>query len=387
MIKTEAWVLSGAKYKTSTKPQVAELVKESFVFSDIAENELLVEPIYGCWEGNMSHAIERSPIDICHERNEERVVIGNAGVVRVLKIGANVKTIKVGQYGVVFCNGISDQFGYPKKIYGYDAPESIGLLAKQTKLNFHQIIPIPAKSNLSLPQWAAFSLRYITAWANWKVAYGCWRQLITELDLISPHVWGWGGGVTLAELTLAKIYGCKTAMIASNDARLNLIKDMGITPIDRRQFNNLDYDECKYQSDPVYQKSYLGAESAFLDLVMRQTDGIGVSIFIDYIGSPVFRATIKALSRQGIVTTAGWKKGMKIPLIRAIECINWHTHVHTHYARYSQGVEAVDFAENHEWAPPITGKIYRWEEIPVLAKNYAAGEINDYFPIFEINQP
>ena len=51
------------------------------------------------------------------------------------------------------------------------------LIIKNRKTILHetQIIPIPVSSPLSLEQWAAFSLRYITAWANWRVA---WRASV-----------------------------------------------------------------------------------------------------------------------------------------------------------------------------------------------------------------
>ena len=88
-VTTEAWVIYAAP-DGSTSPQPAELKKEEFSFSDINDHEVLAEPIYGCWEANMTHALERRPIDICRYRGEEKVVIGNAGVVRVLKAGSNV---------------------------------------------------------------------------------------------------------------------------------------------------------------------------------------------------------------------------------------------------------------------------------------------------------
>jgi NADPH:quinone reductase-like Zn-dependent oxidoreductase len=361
------------------------LRRETFSFSDITEDEVLVEPIYGCWEGNMSHAIERRPIDICRDRGEEKVIIGNAGVVRVLKTGSAVSNVKEGDLCLVFCNGIWDKFGYPKKILAYDAPNTIGLLSKRTKLHQRQVIPIPANTRHSIMQWAGFTLRYITAWANWKAAYRCFRSLLTEEDYPHPYVCGWGGGVTLAELSLAKHFGCQAAMMASDERRLKLIESLGIDPIDRRQFGDLNYNEQKYKTDAGYKQAYLGAERAFVNTLNEKTRGEGVSIFVDFIGLPVFRATQKTLARPGIVTTAGWKEGMNLSTVRAIDCINWHTHVHTHYARYSEGIEAVDFAEEHGWMPPAEDAFYEWDEIPQLARDYARGSVVSYFPTFRVN--
>ncbi|MGB8510349.1 MAG: hypothetical protein WCD76_18370, partial [Pyrinomonadaceae bacterium] len=300
-----------------------------FTFPDINEAEVLAEPIYGCWEGNMSHAVERDPVDICRQRREASVVIGNAGVVRVLQVGAAVKSVKEGDLCLVFCNGVWDDLGYAQQIYAYDAPGTIGLLAKRTKLREKNLIKIPDGTKFDLRCWAAFSLRYVTAWANWKVAYGCLRLQLPEDAQRDVHVWGWGGGVTLAELGLAKFAGCKPAMIASSDERLELLRRSGLTPVDRRRFENLFFDQARYETDATYRKAYQLSEEAFLETVSELTGDQGVSIFIDFIGLPVFRVTLKALARPGVITTAGWKEGMHLSVVRAIECMKWHTHVHT----------------------------------------------------------
>src|SRR5215216_6680284 len=97
IITTEAWVVNQGPDGANPRKQVpGELRKESFSFPDITEYEVLAEPIYGCWEANMTHALERRPIDICRDRGEEKVVIGNAGIVRILKAGSSVTTAKEG---------------------------------------------------------------------------------------------------------------------------------------------------------------------------------------------------------------------------------------------------------------------------------------------------
>jgi NADPH:quinone reductase-like Zn-dependent oxidoreductase len=383
---TQAWVIyAGRGGASSGKPQPAELRKELFSFTELAQGEILVEPIYGCWEANMSHALERRPIDICHYRGEEKAVIGNAGVVRILKTDPSVTSVQEGDVCLLFCNGVADRFGFPERILAYDAPGTMGVLAKKMKLKENQVIPIPSNTKHSLQQWAAFSLRYVTAWANWKQAYGFWSISMGREENITPHVWGWGGGVSLAELTLAKFFGCEPAMISSHEERLKIIESMGIKPIDRRQFADLNFNEQKYMSDSDYKKSYQESEEAFLEIVKETTLGQGVSIFIDYIGTPVLRATLKALARPGVLTTAGWKQGMMTSTIRALECMNWHTHIHTHYARYPEAVEAVKFAEDTGWVPPVSSQVYGWDDIALLAQDYAEGKISSYFPIFQVN--
>jgi NADPH:quinone reductase-like Zn-dependent oxidoreductase len=378
-VRTEAWVLHRGG-GNGDQPAPARLALEEFCFPPPDDDEALVEPLIGCWEANMGHALERRPVDICAQRDEPRVVIGNAGVVRVLRPGRNLAGLREGDLCLVFCNGVWDEHGYPRKIFGYDAPGSVGLLARRTKLHRRQLIRLPPGSRHGLAQWAAFSLRFITAWANWKVAWGAWR--LQAPGGSAPFVWGWGGGVTLAELQLARRDGCETAMVASHEERLELIRSAGIHAVDRRRFPDLDYDPA---ADGAERERYLVSERRFLAAAAAHTGGRGVSIFIDYIGRPVFRATLKALGRPAIVTTAGWKCGMDLSLVRALECMHWHTHVHTHYARYDEGLEAVQASESTGWAPPPPRRVWEWEQIPALARTYAAGEAAEMFPVYRVN--
>jgi NADPH:quinone reductase-like Zn-dependent oxidoreductase len=382
MITTEAWVLYAGSSRT---PEVATLKREDYSFPDLTDHEALAEPLYGCWEANMTHALEREPIDICRRRNEPKVVLGNAGVVRILKVGRSVTKVREGDVCLFAPIGTWDASAFPIKVVGYDAPGTMGLLAKQVKLHENQVCPVVESTRHSLQQWAAFSLRYATAWSNWKVAHGCWRQQMTEEDCPAPFVWGWGGGVSLAELTLAKHFGCQTAMIASTDDRLALIREMGVRPVDRREFDDLSFDEERFESDTTYKRNYLKAEVAFLNMVRELTGGVGVSIFVDNIGTPVYRATLRALGRQGVVTTTGWKHGMTTRTNRAIECISRHIHVHTHGCKYSEGIAAMQFAEETGWLPPVESFVYDWADIPQLAHDYAAGKVSTYFPVYRVN--
>lgn len=362
MITTQAWVIK----RENTGCSNTKITLEEFSFKEITEEEILVEPLFGCWEGNMEHAINRSPIDLCTQRDEDCVVIGNAGVVRVLQVGKSITDLSEGDIGILFCNAVPDKEGYPELIFGYDAPGTIGLLSKKTKLKRHQFIPIPPDSPASLPQWAAFSLRYVTAWANWRVAFNTWKLQNEGVSLDDAYAVAWGGGVSLAELELAKSMGFNTAMITSKPKRIALLGEKGIQSIDRTSFNRESY------------------EQDIITSLMDLTNGKGVNIFIDNIGSQ-FQGTLKALARQGVITTSGWRSNMIFPLVRSSECIHRHTHVFTHYARLQEGQDAVNYAVQSNWFPVVSEKVYGWEGIPQLADDYANGKIESYFPIFSIN--
>lgn len=379
MITTEAWVLP----RGPSEPVPGELALARYSFADLEPDEVLAEPIYGCWEGNMTHALERRPIDICRHRGEEQVVLGNAGVVRVLKTGRGVRALREGDVCGLISAGELDRAGYPKKILAYDAPGTMGVLAKQMKLREFQLFRIPGDTRHSLAQWAAYTVRYATAWDNWKTALGAWRLQMADQEYRPVHVWGWGGGVALGELLLAKAAGFRATLICSTDERMDLCRRLGIEPFDRRPYLDLQFDEPCFKKDLSFRRRYVQAERAFLSEVEQRTGGDGVSIFIDNIGGPVYRATLNALGRQGVIATSGWKHGMVLPVVRARECINRHIHVFTHGARYELG--AIDYAEEHGWLPPVDGPVCEWSDIGDLARAYGSGALDAYFPMFQIN--
>jgi NADPH:quinone reductase-like Zn-dependent oxidoreductase len=271
------------------------------------------------------------------------------------------------------------------RVFGYDTPGTVGVLAKRTKTKRQQLFRIPRSCPHDLRQWAATSIRYATAWDNWQTAFGCYRVQMTEADDPQPWVWGWGGGVVLAELQLAARAGCRVAMIASRDARLAQIEACGIRPIDRRTFPHLQFDAERFEADAEYRERYLTSERTFLRNVNRVTDGRKVAVFIDNIGSPVYRATLRALARQGVITTTGWDQGGMLATNRIAACMNRQLHVSTHGVRIQTASAACEFMSTSDWIPPLPERVWAWSEIPELAQRFGSGELDTYFPVFEVN--
>lgn len=362
----------------------AGLVREGFELSAPAEGEVIAEPLYGAWEGNMGHAVERSPIDVCKFRREERVILGNAGVVRVLECGPNVTTLRAGDVAVIFSGSDLDEYGYPKRILGYDAPNTMGCLATRIKIKETNLIVLRNPNLEDLPRWAAFSVRYFTAWSNFALAFKIYRLMVSEAQDPAPNVWAWGGGTALAELELARRFGCRTVMLSGNDRRLETIRSSGITALDRRSFGDLSFDEQRAVEDDAYRLRYVRAEAQFLRAVDELTEGRRVQIFVDNIGTIVSRPTGRALSREGIIATAGWKEGMHIQYLRAVACIGRQQHVNTHYAQFKEGPEAVRYAEENDWLPRIDGPVYSFDDIPTLAEDFRNGNVG-MFPVYRVN--
>jgi NADPH:quinone reductase-like Zn-dependent oxidoreductase len=379
--RCDAWlVLAGNERNEGA----TELVRGYVPIERPRPGEVLAAPLYGCWEGNMGHALARQPVDVARLRREPQIVIGNAGVVRVLEVGEGVDSLAPGDAAMTFPAGELDEAGYMMKARGFDAAHQRGLLARRVTMRADQLLRIRPDSRFSLAQWAAFSVRYVTAWSNWELALGVYRLQMSERDRPRLHIWGWGGGTTLAELDLARRQGCETVMISGSDENLGLIKRTGVGALDRRAFPGLFWDAARAAADAEYRVAHGKARRAFLAEVAARTQGRGVDVFLDYIGEPVYLLTLRALARQGVIATAGWKSVTDVQHSRAQECILRHQHVYTHFARRSQAVAAMEFAEASGWGPEVAETIYAFDELPLLAERYARNETH-YFTCYTVD--
>jgi NADPH:quinone reductase-like Zn-dependent oxidoreductase len=274
-----------------------------------------------------------------------------------------------------------DAHGYVQTVCAFDEPNTMGCLAERFLVKPTQLVPLPEGTGIAPSRWASFPVRYATARSNWRVALGAWRLQMADVPAEQMHVWAWGGGVAYAELLLARAIGCRTAMLHSGAERGRMIREAGITPIERSPFALLSTDVPAGDRKTLVARGRV--EHAFLRLVEEMTGGAKVSIFIDNIGGPVVGSTLRALGRQGVLATTGWKHGLDIEFNRAIACINRQLLVNTHACSLAECAEAVRYAVENDWLPPQQERIYRWDEIPALADDHAAGRIATYFPTFK----
>jgi len=375
---TKAWVLIGEK--AGCTPFSDALEQKKITLPELSPESCLVETLYGSWEGNMDHALRADPVNICVQRKEPEVVLGNSAVVRVLAPGEN-SGLAEGDCCLIYGAAETDEYGYMTLALAYDAPATSGVLAKRLVIPAANLIPLPKTTRHDLERWAAFSIRYITAWGNLNVAIKAFRSQMDEHDLPVLNIGAWGGGTSYAEVTLAKLRGHAPFLVTSSGSRLEHLKKIGVTGIDRRRFMGLSFDEDRYDSDPDYHKAYAAREDIFLEAVLEATGGQGFHVIVDNIGTPIFRASLRSLARQGVFATSGWKRGMRTPLFRAIETIQRHIHIHTHYATRNEADESVSFAEENDWLPPMPARVWRWQDIPALADAYAEGDTS-WFPVF-----
>ncbi|GAB3483560.1 hypothetical protein [Nocardiopsis coralliicola] len=393
MITTDAWVIDAGGAAGSAggggpllRPGEA-LQRRTVSIPDPEEHEALVEPVYGAWEANIGHALSRSPIDVCAQRGEESAILGNLGIVRVLRPGpAAAGRLTEGDLCFVLPFARRDRAGYATLVYAYDAPGTYGLMAKRTKIDSALLLPVP-DTRFDLRRWVPYA-RYFTAWDNWRVAYRCWRTQMEDADPAEHLVFGWGGGVAFAEMELAREEGFRTAMTAGSDERLAVLGKHGITPVDRRSFPHLSAPPPPPgepgSDDAGVRARYRASEKQFLEVVHGLSGGEGVAVFVDNIGAPLYKATVKSLARQGVLATVGWKHGMRTTSLRASECINRHLHVHTHVWRFQDSAAIRDRMEATGWIPE-PGPEWSFDELPRLADDFEDGKVDSYFPVYRIN--
>jgi NADPH:quinone reductase-like Zn-dependent oxidoreductase len=375
MEKTIAWILKEKKeVNLTTNLNKYELDIADIEIPALKDDEVLVECMYGCWEGNMQHELSASPIDIYKIRNERKMVLGNAGVVRVLKTGKYANEFLEGDICIVFCGSVINKFDFPTKIFAYDESESIGLLSKRTKINKLQLIKLEGNS-YDISQWAGFSLRYITAWSNWKAANKVFESLI---DSSPKHVLVWGGGVSIAQAQLANLFNIPATIISSSKNRCKSLDLKKINFISRLEFLEL------FEQNSVDEYLKLQKKRKLVDIIYKLSNGLGASIIFDHIGGRAFELSKALLSKNGIISTCGWKDSLHTYYKRPIPCLNRQSYVHTFYANYNEGLEAIKFATKFSWLPEKADYIYSWDEIPKLSKLYAENKLNTYFPVFSM---
>ncbi len=71
-------------------------------------------------EHNIDHASTADTVNIAETRGG-KIYPGNSAIGEVLAVGANVTKFKPGDIVITHCNGEPDVYGFPMRIWAYDA--------------------------------------------------------------------------------------------------------------------------------------------------------------------------------------------------------------------------------------------------------------------------
>ena len=298
-------------------------------------------------EHNIDHAVLADTGNIAAARGG-KMFPGNSAVGEVVEVGDQVSRFSVGDVVITHCNGDPDEFGYPRRIWAYDQPESIGWYGREAVVGDWQIIPAPLDCGLNLWEIAALPLRAPTAYHLWRRAEGIFRIKMPREKLARMNVLGFGGGVSELFLMLAKHEGHRAFFCSGSSARRQHLESLGIEPIDQKKFNRFaDRNDVR----------------DFSKEVKKLTDGQGMHIVCDLLRGGVFPAGLAAQSRQGVNVSAGWQLGKKIDYDSALLSVKQVTLDHTHYDTID-GCNACTELYGTVFKPTVHKEIYPFEDLP-----------------------
>ncbi|HUS60653.1 MAG TPA: hypothetical protein VMY34_00560 [Acidimicrobiales bacterium] len=314
---------------------------------DVGPGDVHLRILAASLEHNIAHAALADTVNIAEMRGG-RIYPGNSALGEVLEVGDAVTAFKPGDIVVTHCNGEQDDFGFPKRIWAYDQPESIGWYGEEAVVGDWQLIKAPLDSGLNLWEMAALPLRAPTAYHLWRRALGIYRVKVPRERQATLNVLGFGGGVSELFLMLAKAEGHRAFFCSGSAERREALEALGITGIDQKQFN-------RFAS-----KDDIGA---FRKHARDITDGGDFQIVCDMLRGPVFDAGLAVASREGVNVSAGWQLSTVLTYNSALLSVKQVTLDHTHYETV-QGCAAATELYGTVFKPTVHKEIYPFEDLP-----------------------
>ncbi len=298
-------------------------------------------------EHNIAHAALADTVDITKLRGG-KIYPGNSALGEVTAVGSEVTKFKAGDIVITHCNGGPDEYGYPLRIWAYDAPDSIGWYGEEAQVEDWQLIHAPLDCGLNLWEIAALPLRAPTAYHLWRRAEGIFRVKATREHCAEMNVLGFGGGVSELFLMMAKHEGHNAYFCSGSAERRAALEKLGIESIDQKAFNRFaSRDDVK----------------AFSKDVKVRTGGVGMHVVCDMLRGPVWPAGVAASARAGVNVSAGWQLSKSITYDSAGASVKQLTLDHTHYETLV-GCEAATQLYGKVFKPTIHTEIYPFEELP-----------------------
>ena len=330
------------------KIDISRVVKlDELELPEVGSKDVRLKILVVSAEHNVDHAALADTVNIADLRGG-KIYPGNSALGEVIEVGSDVTKFKPGEIVITHCTGEPDRFGYPKFIFAYDLPDSIGWYAEEAVVGDWQLVHAPLACGLNLWEIAALPLRAPTAYHLWRRAEGIFRVKVPDERLAKLNVLGFGGGVSELFLMLAKAKGHNAYFCSGSPERRDALEAQGITPIDQKAYNRFaTRDDIK----------------GFVKQCRSLTDGEGMHLICDMLRGPVFDAGLAACAREGVIVSAGWQLTRDVQYNSAGASIKQVTLDHTHYETL-YGVEAATALYGSIFKPTIHKEIYAFEDLP-----------------------
>jgi zinc-binding alcohol dehydrogenase/oxidoreductase len=163
----------------------------------------------------------------------------------------------------------------------------IVVLGEHTDGTHAELVVVPAESvypladGLTFEEAAAFPLVFLTAY----------RMLATKARVKEGEwvlVWGAGGGVGTAAVTIARALGARTIAVSSSDAKLERLRELG--------------------ADATLSH---GAQDVAAEV--RELTGGGADVVIEHVGEATWQASLQAARPAGRIVVCGATSGPNPP--------------------------------------------------------------------------
>jgi len=226
-------------------------------------------------------------------------VVGADGAGVIESVGSGVAVVRTGDrvmlnpgisdYTCEFCRAGEQSLCVSYRLLGEHLP---GTAAELITVPAHNVARIPnITPELTWPEAAAFSLVTLTAW----------RMIVTRAQVERGEtvlVWGIGGGVSLAAMRIAKLFGARVIVTSSDDAKLAAARKLGADVT------------LNHRTQRVAQE------------VRALTNKRGVDIVVENVGAATWDDSLRCLCRGGRLVTCGATSGPAVSL--DIRRMFWH---------------------------------------------------------------
>ena len=327
---------------------VSNVVKlDTLELRDVGPTDVHLRIIAASAEHNIDHAATADTVNIADARGG-KMFPGNSAMGEVLAVGDQVTKFEPGDIVITHCNGGPDRYGFPLRIWAYDAPDSIGWYAEEAVVGDWQLIHAPLDSGLSVWEIAALPLRAPTAYHMWRRALGIYRIKVPREYQAQLNVLSFGGGVGELFLQLAKAEGHNAYFCAGSPERREALEKLGIIGIDQKKYNRFASREDV---------------NAFRRDVRDLTNGEDMHIVCDMLRGPVFAAGLAVAARQGVNVSSGWQLSQVVEYNSTLMSVKQVTIDHTHYETVI-GCAAATELYGKVFKPTIHHEVYDFEDLP-----------------------
>lgn len=211
-------------------------------------------------------------------------VLGADGTGTIDAIGENAKTHLMIGDRVVINGGISDGTCEYCRAGEQSLCVHFGLLGEYHPGTLAEYVVVPATNVRRIPE----SISNEEAAAYTLAALTAWRMVVTR-GKVQPNdevlIWGIGGGVALAALTIVKQIGARSWVTSSSDEKLARARELGAN------------ETINHRTTDV------GKE------IRARTGKKGVSVVLDNVGHETWKHSLAALGRRGRLITCGATSG------------------------------------------------------------------------------